>query len=489
MSALWTRVPEAIRRHVAFPYSKFGLRAAACFALLSMPGCASFSPDGGIGGVNAVTAPALGEDAVALRTPEDDEAAHARVRALLGKPLTAAAAVRIALINNRDLQAAYNALGISEAAMVQASLPPSPTFSLSRIGAGGAFEIEARLVASILNLATLPARAEVAQDRFRQAQLQAALETLRTASEARRAYYGAVAARALVSLLTQARETGETAAELARRLNETGAINKLDQTRNQVFLAELVAQLSAARQRAGSERERLVRALGLSGADTAFNLPGALPPLPARARSLPRVETEALARRADLQMARIEAAILAKSYGLTRSTRFVSLLDAGAVSKVTREFGDTLRERGFEVELQIPLFDFGEAKVRQAEQTYMQAVNRLLAKAVNVRSEAREAYAAYRASYDIARQYRREVLPLRKIISDEMLLRYNAMQVDVFSLLTEARQRIASTSAAIEAERNFRLAETNLDAALIGGSTASPESSATASTASEPSRH
>src|SRR5882672_2133949 len=177
MSALWTRVPDAIRRHLAFPYSKFGLRAAACFvaflALLSLPGCASFSPDGGMSGVNAVTTPALGDDAVALRTPEDDEAAHARVRALLGRPLNAAAAVRIALINNRDLQAAYNALGISEAAMVQASLPPSPTFSLSRIGSGGAFEIEARLVASILNLATLPARADVAQDRFRQAQLQA----------------------------------------------------------------------------------------------------------------------------------------------------------------------------------------------------------------------------------------------------------------------------------------------------------------------------
>jgi outer membrane protein TolC len=488
MSALWTRVPDAIRRHLAFACPGFGLRAAACLALLSLPGCASFSPDGGLSGVSAVTAPALGDDAVALRTPEDDEAAHARVRALLGRPLSAAAAVRIALTNNRDLQAAYNALGISEAAMVQASLPPSPTFSLSRIGSGGAFEIEARLVASILNLATLPARAEVAQDRFRQAQLQAALETLRTASEARRAYYGAVAAGALVALLAQARETGATAAELAKRLNETGAINKLDQTRNQVFLAELVAQLSAARQRAGSERERLVRALGLSGADTAFNLPGALPPLPARARSLPRVETEALARRADLQMARIEASILAKSYGLTRATRFVSLLDAGAVSKVTRESGDTLRERGFEVELQIPLFDFGEAKVRQAEQSYMQAVNRLLAKAVNVRSEAREAYAAYRASYDIARQYRREVLPLRKIISDEMLLRYNAMQVDVFSLLTEARQRIASTTAAIEAERNFWLAETNLDAALIGGSTAPPPET-TASAASEPSGH
>jgi outer membrane protein TolC len=487
MSALQTRGPDLIRQRLAFRLSRVALRAVACLAAHSLQSCAGFSPDGGLSGVSAITAPTLAQDAIALRTPQDDEAAQARVRALLRRPLTATAAVRIALINNRDLQAAYNALGISEAAMVQASLPPNPTFSLSRIAAGGAFEIEARLVASILNLATLSARAEMAQERFRQAQMQAALETLRVASEARRAYYGAVAARALVSLLAQARETGETAAELARRLGETGAINRLDQTRAKVFLAELVAQHSLAGQRAMSERERLVRALGLSGPAAAFTLPGALPPLPARARTLPSVETEAVARRIDLQMARIETEILAKSYGLTKATRFVSLLEAGGVAKVTREFETTLRERGFEIELQVPLFDFGAAKVRTAEETYMQAVNRLLAKAVNVRSEAREAYAAYRASFDIAQQYRGDVLPLRKIISDEMLLRYNAMQVDVFSLLTEARQRVTSTIAGIDAERNFWLAETNLESALIGGSTAAaPESVAAAS---EPAGH
>jgi FtsP/CotA-like multicopper oxidase with cupredoxin domain len=34
------------------------------------------------------------------------------------------------------------------------------------------------------------------------------------------------------------------------------------------------------------------------------------------------------------------------------------------------------------------------------------------------------------------------VVQLRKIISDETLLRYNAMLIDVFALLAEARQRI-----------------------------------------------
>ena len=83
-------------------------------------------------------------------------------------------------------------------------------------------------------------------------------------------------------------------------------------------------------------------------------------------------------------------------------------------------------------------------------------------------------------AYDIARHYRREVLPLRKIISDETLLRYNAMQIDVFALLTEARQRIAATTAAIEAQRDFWLAETNLGAAVIGGGAAAPHPKARA---------
>jgi outer membrane protein TolC len=456
----------------------------ALFALVLLGGCASFSSDGGLVAVNDITAPALGENAVAVRTPEQAAIASHRVKTLLRQPLSADRAVQIALLNNRELQASYNALRLSEAAMIQASLPPNPTFSLERIAGVGAVEIEGRIAGSLLQLATLPMRADIAADRFRKAQFQAASDTLRIASEARRAFYRAVATRALAAALVQARETGQVAAELAKRLGETGAMNKLDQVRNQTFYAEMVAQLGTARLRAASERERLVRALGLWGDDLDFKLPAQLPPLPMRARSLAHIETEAVRRRVDLQMARIEAVLLAKSYGLTNATRFINLLDVAGIAKKKREDGETKREHGFEVEFQIPIFDFGEIKVRQAEETYLQAVNRLTAKAVNVRSEAREAYQAYRASYDIARHYRREVMPLRKIISEETLLRYNAMQIDVFALLTEARQRITATSAAIEAERDFWLAETNLGAAVLGGATAaSPETTASATTA------
>ncbi len=449
-----------------------------CAVLLG--GCASFSADGGMGAVQDIAGAELKKEIVAVRNSDEAAQARATIEVLLKRTLTADAAVQIALLNNRDLQAAYNALGISEAAMVQASLPPNPTFTLSRLAGGGEIEIERQIVVNVLALASLPARSDIAADRFFQAQLQAAEATLRLAAETRRAYYRAVAAREISGFLVRALSAAETAAQLSKRLGESGAMNKLDQARSQVFYAELTAQVAAARQRAGSERERLIRALGLWGNDLAFRLPGALPPLPRRALAMASVEVEAVGRRVDLQMARIEVAALAKSYGLSNATRFLNLLEVAGISKTTLDAeGGRRRERGFEVEFQIPLFDFGEARVRQAEQIYMQAVNRLAAKAVNVRSEAREAYQVYRSSYDIARHYSGEVLSLRKIISDETLLRYNAMQIDVFALLAEVRQRVLSTNAAIEAQRDFWIAQTNLGAAVVGGgtTTASPEGS------------
>jgi outer membrane protein TolC len=401
-------------------------------------------------------------------------------------------AVQIALLNNRGLQAAYDELGIAEAVRVQQSLPPNPTIGITRLAGPAETEIDRQIVASIVLLATLPARSEIAADRFRQAQLAASLETLRVAAEARRSYVRAVAARQQTGLLEQANAAAATTTELAKRLGASGAMNKLDQARELAFHAELATQLASARQRADSERERLIRALGLWGDDLNFKLPVRLPALPNRARSLPQVEQDAVSRRIDLQMARLDAEALAKSYGLTKATRFVNVLDAGYADKITKnkDTGERTRDRGFTVSLEVPLFDFGESKLREVEATYMQAVNRLAEKAVNVRSEAREAYRNYRATYDIARHYEKDVLPLRNMISDQMMLRYGAMQVDVFALLAEARQKIVVSTAAVEAQRDFWLADSELSAVIAGGGAGGTEiGSAPMSAASAASGH
>lgn len=459
-------------------------------ALLS--DCASFSKDNGMDAVSAMTAPALKADVAALRGEDEIAAADAKVAALLKRRLSADAAVQIALLNNRDLQAAYDELGIAEAARVRASMPPSPKFDLSRLAGGGGLELEARIIGNILLLATLPARADVATDRFRQAQLRAVEATLRTGFEARRAFTDAVAARQLVGFLTQVQSSAETAVELSKRLGESGTMSKLDQARNKVFHAESMARLAMARQRATASRERLIRVLGLSGRDLGFVLPANLPPVPARAINAKQIEVEAIRRRADLQIARLEVIALAKSYGLTKTTRILNLLEGSGTYKRTKDAaGETTIERGLGVEFAVPLFDFGETGMREAEATYAQAVNRLSAKAVNVASEAREASARYRSASDVARRYQRDVLPLRKTISEETLLRYNAMQIDVFALLAESRERIAATITAIEAQRDFWLADANLKSAILGGGSAAeaPAQTSTAAASAEPAGH
>ncbi|HET7159975.1 MAG TPA: TolC family protein, partial [Burkholderiales bacterium] len=126
------------------------------------------------------------------------------------------------------------------------------------------------------------------------------------------------------------------------------------------------------------------------------------------------------------------------------------------------------RKSGYEVEIRLPLFDWGGARVARAEHTYMQAVNHAADIAIRARSEVREAYGAYRTAFDLARHYRDEIVPLRKRISEENLLRYNGMLIGVFDLLADARSQIASVNSYIEALRDFWLAQSDLQMALIG---------------------
>jgi hypothetical protein len=106
----------------------------------------------------------------------------------------------------------------------------------------------------------------------------------------------------------------------------------------------------------------------------------------------------------------------------------------------------------------------------------MRAVNRLAARAVNARSEARIAYDTYRGTYDIARYYESRLLPLRQVVSRQIELRYGtavnvdpAMRVDLFKVLTDTRNRIIVTAAALDARRDFGIAEVDLQAALTFG--------------------
>jgi outer membrane protein TolC len=427
-----------------------------------------------MGTVATIAGLGLNKDVVRVSSPADAAFAQTRVARLLRAPLSADAAVQVALLNNAELQAAYNRLGVAEAVAVQASRPPLPSFSYDWVKTSIELDIERQVVASVLQLATWPARSKLAGVRFEQAELRAAEETLRIAAETRKAYYSAVGAREVLGALNSAKANAEASAELAVKLTQTGAVNKLDQARRQVFASEIEAQVTAAKLKAIAAEERLTRLMGLLAPNVATLLPSSLPPVPGKSRSLASIEQEAMDKRVDLEIARLEVEALARSYGITRSTRLVNVLEAAGISKTQKDKGEPSADGGgFDIRFEVPIYDFGGARVREAEQRYFEALNQLRAMAVNARSEAREAYGIYASTRSIAAQYEEEVLPLRQTISEETELQYNAMQVDAFALLEAARENAASKVASIEAKRNFWLAYTDLTVAVLGGGTLS----------------
>ncbi|OYY64318.1 MAG: RND transporter [Burkholderiales bacterium 28-67-8] len=441
--------------------------ALSALASLLLTGCASFSADGGFGAVQQLTHERTGHSPTHPPTPKQGELAQARLAELLKLPLSADSAVEIAFLSNRALQANFAELGIAESDLVRAGRLSNPSIRVGRLSGGGGAEIDRAVMFDVLGLLTMPAARAIEQRRFEQTQLRAAQAAVGLAAEARRAFFSAVAAQQLAGYAAQVKDAADASSELARRMAQAGNFSALTQMREQSFQVDATLQFQRATQQAVAERERLIRALGLSSDSPGFTLPERLPDLP-RAPAQPQdAEQTAMNKRLDVLIARRDTEATAQSLGLTRATRFINALHVGYQNQSTT--GEARRD-GYEIELELPLFDFGTARVARAEAIYMQSVHRTAQVALSARSEVRESYSAYRTAHEVARVYRDDVVPLRKRISEQNLLRYNAMLSSAFELLTDAREQIAGVTGAVETLRDYWIAETDLQSALTGGS-------------------
>ncbi|MFM0556871.1 TolC family protein [Paraburkholderia sediminicola] len=441
-------------------------RVIACAtAVAFLAGCTTFSKDGGFNTVSTTASERLGKDAVLVKTDEDRDAVAKRTQELLARPLSMDDAVQIALLNNRGLQASYGELGISEADLVQAGRLPNPGFMFSRTHGNNDLSISRTFTLGLLNVLTLPLATRIESRRFEQTKLLAADAMLKVAADARRAYVNAVAAEQAAAYAAQVKDSAEAGAELALRMQQAGNFSKLDYAREQAFYADAVAQLAKTRQQSVSAREKLTRTMGLWGAGTQYTLPDRLPDLPKTRPELNDLESFAMQNRLDIQAAKLQTQSVASSLGLSKATRFINALDVGYQNNFTTSDG---HEQGYEISVEIPIFNWGGSKVARAEAIYMQSVNRVAETAVNARSEVRESYSAYVTDYDVAKHYRDEVVPIRKTISDELLLRYNGMLASVFELLSDSRDQVGAVNSYIDALKEYWLAETDLQQAVGG---------------------
>ncbi len=86
---------------------------------------------------------------------------------------------------------------------------------------------------------------------------------------------------------------------------------------------------------------------------------------------------------------------------------------------------------------------------------------------VKTRSIARHSYESYLEKYQSVKSYKDEILPTQKKISEENLLRYNGMLIDVFHLLEDAETQSKTVIDYIDANAAFLIQSARLEKDLI----------------------
>jgi len=403
---------------------------------------------------------------------EQDEAARAAnlqdAKMLLRKPLTVNSAVQIALLNNRNLQATFEDIGLSAADLREASTLPNPTFSGSlRVPnkPPSAADYELGAVIDFLNILALPLRKRVAQDQLRAASLRVADEAISLVAEVKSAFYTLQAAQQLLGRLKLIVETNAAALQLAQAQHGAGNITDLALAQQQATYSQSRFDVATTEAKIREDREKIDELLGLWGAETDWTVTDNLPPVPASDQSSRRLETLAVSQRLDLAAAYSDVATLVNALGLSKSFRFFGVLDFGFDYE---EQTDTQAIRGPNVTVMVPIFNQGQPRIARSEAALRRVERRLEAKAIEIRSTVRKLQAQTENKRQIARYYQSELLPERIAILNGTLLQYNAMISGAFDLFIAKRDEADAERNYVEAARDYWIARAELERAVGG---------------------
>ena len=439
-------------------------------AYLGLSGCATYNLGQGVDRANREAIAFTQSELNLAKNREDRDKRLAATTQLLAKPVGQKEAVQLLLANSPAFQALLAQNWAEAANAAQSGRISNPTFAFESVVTGSETELNRFFSFGLLDLITLPQRSAIAKDRVEQAQIRMTAEVVDQVTRVRQAWVQAVAAEQSYKYADQVLASAEASAELARRMESVGNFNKITRARHQAFYADAATQQAIAKQVALSRKEELIRLLGLDEVQAKkLILPDRLPSLPKQPMTPEDVAKQVSQERLDIQQAKAALNAAAKAQGLNKVTSFTDIelsVRQGSVSdSSTSSFSS---RRGYEVGVKLPIFDWGDMQRDAMNAQTLAAANLLEATIRSAGSSLRDNYAAYRTAYDISVHYKDEVIPLRKVISDENVLRYNGMLIGVFELLADSRDQIGAVISAIAAEQQFWLADAALQATLIG---------------------
>lgn len=443
---------------------------ATLLTTTALTGCVSYDVKDSIAWTNEEASVFTGGHLELARTKRDRDNRMDTANQLLAEPLTRDAAVQLALANSPSLQSIIARSWATGANAAQTGRIPNPVFSFERMVSadGDITDVEQFLAFGLLDVLLVPWKQGAAKRRVEVAKTKLTADVVSEITEVRNAWTKAVAAQQLEDFARQVHVSADASAEMGRRLESVGNFSRLERARQQVFYADATMALATAQHDAIAAREQLIRALGLDDQQAAMlSLPEMLPEIPTMPIQPSEASDTINERRLDVRMAKASLDAAMKSQGLGSITSFTDI-ELGYRQTKETEDGSSERFSGYEVEVSLPLFDWGGMKRDAMNANTLAAANDYTATIRGVSSNMRESYSAYRTSYDIAAFYRDEVVPLRSLISEENVMQYNGMLIGVFELLADSRTQISSVMSAIKATEQFWMADAALQSTMIG---------------------
>lgn len=441
------------------------ISSAAAMLIVFVWGCTSIPQRPGFGDVEHRI-----DERTGLRVTWDEQTpadgrVRETVRALLDSALTVAVAEQVALLNNHRLRAVYAELGVAQAALVQAGLLSNPVFDVvaQRGTDGGGDQLAAAVVLDFLDVFYIPLRRRLAASEFEAAKLAVTAAAMDLAFDTRIAFVSMQAEEQLLEMRGQILASTEASMTAARELLDAGNVASLDVDNQQALLDQARLDVAEAEAAVVVSRERLNRLMGLWGDDVEWQAAHRLPEVPA---DLPPVDLEAQAVESsvDLALARQRIESAGRRLGITERTALIPELHVGPV--ISREEGST--RIGATVELPLPLFDRGQAGSAKDRAVLHGLQEEYVALAVEVRSHLRSVRQQVYTAGRMARYYHEQILPVRRRITEQTLLQYNAMQIGVFRLLMAKEEEIDAGRRYIESLRNYWLTRARLEQLLRG---------------------
>ncbi len=390
------------------------------------------------------------------------------VETMLKGDLTVEQAVQIALLNNQNLQATFEDLGIAEADLVQAGLLKNPVFDLGvRIPTTPPSRtyVDVNVSEDFVSLFFIAARKRLAADQLETVKSRVTGQVLSLAADTKVAFYNVQAAQQQMALRQSIADAVAASADTAKRLHDAGNNTDLDLINARTQRARAKVELLSAQTEVAEARERLNDLMGLGHESLAWKIVDRLPDLPRAEVEPQKLDEIAILQRLDLTAARQDVDLAAGALGLTRQTRF--LTDANIGAEGERETDGQWRV-GPSVSIPVPVFDQGQAQLTRQQALFRQSQRRYWAMAVEVRTQVRALAARLIDTRAKAQLYHDEVLPLQQNLVDQTQLQYNGMLSGVFELLQARRDQIDVAREYIQALEDYWTTRAELEKAIGG---------------------